>query len=145
MAEEPQSLLDSPATAEMLFPTAVAAGLAVAPLALGLPTPERRADTCLDVQIFLARGSSEPYPGLQISVVDVICAGLDSCGYQDIVYPAVILPVYCASVAQGVSNGTAQIKAYAAACPDSRIVPSGYSQVGFLISFMSCLLTVVVC
>lgn len=79
MAEEPQSLLDSPATAEMLFPTAVAAGLAVAPLALGLPTPERRADTCLDVQIFLARGSSEPYPGLQISVVDVICAGLDSC------------------------------------------------------------------
>ncbi|KAI1336274.1 carbohydrate esterase family 5 protein [Xylariaceae sp. FL0016] len=82
---------------------------------------------CEDVHVFIARGSEEPYPGRQESLVDVICDGLSSCGYEDITYPATFSD-YCDSVSAGVANGIAQLTAYAKSCPNSELVLTGYSQ-----------------
>lgn len=97
---------------------------------LGHPTlGSRQAQDCDAVHVFLARGTSEDYPGRQINVVNAVCDGISSCGYEDILYPASFVPDYCTSVGEGVVNGTAQITAYAAQCPDAQLVLSGYSQV----------------
>src|SRR4051812_45026907 len=90
-------------------------------------------DTCDSVHIFIARGSIEPYPGRQGALVTAICEGISSCGYDDIGYPATFSD-YCSSVAVGVSNGTALIESYAAACPEAKLVLTGYSQVTDIIS-----------
>lgn len=102
-----------------------------APDALSAAAPAAAA-ACDDVHIFLARGTNEEYPGRQISVVYAICNGTGdaACGYEDVQYPAtLVLPEYCTSEGLGVTQGTAQIEAYAASCPDSQLVLSGYSQV----------------
>lgn len=96
---------------------------------LGHPSLSTRQTQCDAVHIFLARGTSEDYPGRQISVVNAVCSGISSCGYEDIQYPASFTPDYCTSVGDGVVNGTAQITAYATQCPDAQLVLSGYSQV----------------
>lgn len=110
--------------------------LLLLPLALGGPLhlSSRQNGTagCDDVHIFLARGTGEDYPGRQISVVTAICngTGAATCGYEDVQYPASLLaPEYCVSEGLGVTHGTAQIEAYASACPDAQLVLSGYSQV----------------
>ncbi|KAI5919344.1 carbohydrate esterase family 5 protein [Camillea tinctor] len=90
------------------------------------PLTERQ-DVCESVHVFIARGSTEPYPGRQSALVDAICEGISSCGYEDVIYPATF-ENYCSSAGTGVSNGTAQIKAYSVACPDSKLVLTGYSQ-----------------
>lgn len=95
---------------------------------LGHPTLGGRQTDCDAVHVFLARGTSEPYPGRQSSVVSAVCDGISSCGYEDIQYPASFVPDYCTSVGVGVVNGTAQITAYATQCPDAQLVLSGYSQ-----------------
>jgi acetylxylan esterase len=111
-------------------PNSVAIVLSVLSSALGHPTlSSRQAQACDAVHVFLARGTSEDYPGRQINVVNAVCEGISSCGYEDILYPASFLPDYCTSVGEGVVNGTAQITAYAAKCPDAQLVLSGYSQV----------------
>lgn len=118
----------------------LAASLVLASVVAGLPatpdtlTPRQTStDDCADVHIFLARGTSEEYPGRQINVVYAICNGTGAtatCDYEDIVYPAsFVLPDYCVSVGEGVTAGTAQITDYASRCPDSQLVISGYSQV----------------
>lgn len=108
----------------------VAVILSVLSSVLGHPTvASRQTQECDAVHVFLARGTSEGYPGRQISVVNAVCDGISSCGYEDILYPASFVPDYCTSVGQGVVNGTAQITAYAAQCPDAQLVLSGYSQV----------------
>lgn len=89
----------------------------------------RQTQDCDAVHVFLARGTSEDYPGRQISVVNAVCDGISSCGYEDIQYPASFVPDYCTSVGVGVVNGTSQITAYAAQCPNAQLVLSGYSQV----------------
>ncbi|KAI1634264.1 carbohydrate esterase family 5 protein [Biscogniauxia mediterranea] len=86
-----------------------------------------RQDACEAVHVFIARGSTEPYPGSQLALVEGICEGTSGCGYEDIIYPAT-LENYCISAGTGVSNGIAQIKAYSEACPDSSLVLTGYSQ-----------------
>lgn len=85
--------------------------------------------SCNDVQIFIARGSEEPYPGTQIAVVEQACAQLSSCGYTDITYPATFSD-YCNSVETGRSSGVSQLTAYAQACPSSKLVLTGWSQGG---------------
>ncbi|KAI2464588.1 carbohydrate esterase family 5 protein [Annulohypoxylon bovei var. microspora] len=89
----------------------------------------KRQTTCQDVHFFIARGSTEPYPGRQEDLVNAVCEGLSSCGYEDIIYPAAFED-YCGSAFGGVVNGTAQITAYAESCPDAKLVLTGYSQGG---------------
>lgn len=100
---------------------------------LALATPavklEERQSGCHDVHIFLARGTSEPYPGRQSAVVSAICNGISNCGYEDINYPASTNPSYCSSVEAGITGGTSQITAYVNRCPNAKLVLSGYSQV----------------
>ncbi|KAI0021670.1 carbohydrate esterase family 5 protein [Xylariomycetidae sp. FL0641] len=95
------------------------------------PLTPRQTTACEDVHIFIARGSEEPYPGRQSSIVDAVCSSLASasasCGYEDITYPATF-DAYCASVYAGVTGGAAALAAYAAACPAARLVLTGYSQ-----------------
>lgn len=108
----------------------IAIFLSVFSSVLGHPTlGSRQTQDCQAVHVFLARGTSEDYPGRQISVVNAVCNGISSCGYEDIQYPASFVPDYCTSVGEGVVNGTSQITAYAARCPNAQLVLSGYSQV----------------
>jgi len=106
--------------------------LALAPLALAarvdLELLATRQSACTDTHIFLAKGNNEPYPGRQGTLVNAICSGLESCDYEDILYYNPVDAPFCDSVAQGVSDGIAQITAYNARCPDSKLVVSGYSQ-----------------
>ncbi|KAI1454804.1 carbohydrate esterase family 5 protein [Annulohypoxylon moriforme] len=88
-----------------------------------------RQTSCQEVHFFIARGSTEPYPGRQEDLVNAVCEGLSSCGYEDIIYPAAFED-YCGSAYGGVVNGTAQITAYAESCPDAKLVLTGYSQGG---------------
>ncbi|KAH8890112.1 alpha/beta-hydrolase [Thozetella sp. PMI_491] len=112
-----------------MFTSTILASLSLFPLALGAPAPdiEKRQAACQSVHIFLARGTSEPYPGRQSAIVSAACSGLSSCGYEDITYPA-DFNTYCSSVYAGVTGGTSQITAYAARCPNAKIILSGYSQ-----------------
>lgn len=90
--------------------------------------PQKRI-TCEDIHVFLARGGSEPYPGRQGTLVDDICAGQSSsaCGYEDILFDATIGIDYGTQMYQGASSGVLQITNYANACPESKLVLSGYS------------------
>ncbi|KAI0482685.1 Alpha/Beta hydrolase protein [Xylariaceae sp. FL0804] len=106
--------------AKLLLLAGLVPAIAAGPLAV-------RPRACDDVHIFLARGTAEDYPGRQGALADAICDGLSSCGYESIVYPAAYIN-YCDSVYGGVVNGTAQLTAYAASCPDAQLVISGYSQ-----------------
>lgn len=108
---------------------AILSALALHVLASPVPVPQTVNTPCHEVHIFLARGSEEPYPGRQSNLVDAICRGISSCGYEDIVYPATFANYCEASVPVGVANGKAQIEAYSTRCPDSKLVLSGYSQV----------------
>ncbi|KAH7024438.1 Alpha/Beta hydrolase protein [Microdochium trichocladiopsis] len=87
---------------------------------------ERQA-ACQSVHVFIARGSTEPYPGRQGALATAICSGISSCGYEDITYPATF-DNYCTSAQAGVVNGKAAITAYAARCPNAKLVLTGYSQ-----------------
>lgn len=108
---------------------AAAASIALVHLVSGLPGVGRRQiEDCETVYIFLARGTGEDYPGRQGDLVTAICDGIDSCGYEDIIYPAIYID-YCGSVGLGVVHGTSQIEYYASQCPNAQLVISGYSQV----------------
>jgi acetylxylan esterase len=114
-----------------MLATTILAFQCLLPLALAAPAVkvEERQSSCHSVHIFLARGTSEPYPGRQSAIVSAICNGISNCGYEDITYPASVSPSYCSSVEAGVSGGTSQITAYASRCPNAKLVLSGYSQV----------------
>ncbi|KAL8414330.1 hypothetical protein RB594_005524, partial [Gaeumannomyces avenae] len=116
----------------MLFKPTLATALAVLPAALAAPVVEERQTPCQAVRVFLARGSAEPYPGRQSKIVSAVCSGLSSCGYEDIQYPA-SYDNYCYSVGTGVANGIAQLTAYAARCPNAKLVLTGYSQGGHVV------------
>ncbi|RPA79900.1 alpha/beta-hydrolase [Ascobolus immersus RN42] len=98
-------------------------------LGLSSAYPQRTGNQlpCEDVHIFIARGSTEPFPGRQGAQVDAICSGLPSCGYEDIIYPATYED-YCNSVAIGAANGQKAMADYVERCPDSKLVLTGYSQ-----------------
>lgn len=92
-----------------------------------------RETNCKDVHIFLAKGNNEPYPGRQGKLATAICAGLSSCDYEDIKFYNPLESVYCDSVFEGAANGISQITAYNKACPDSKLIVSGYSQGGHIV------------
>ena len=112
----------------MLFP-AIIGILPILKIASASPLDiEARQTTCNNVQVFIARGSEEPYPGRQGALATAICSGVPFCGYTDIGYPATFSD-YCNSVSSGGANGTSLITAYAQRCPSAKIVLTGYSQV----------------
>lgn len=88
---------------------------------------ERTASSCEDVHLFLARGDGEDYPGRVGGLEQIVCAGLSSCDYENILFTTTANGLYCPSVAEGVSNGIAQITAYNSLCPDAALVLGGYS------------------
>ena len=83
---------------------------------------------CDDVHIFLARGNNEPYPGRQGLLVEAICNGLASCGYEDLHYSALYTDLSCQTTYDGSVAGHVQMTAYAEKCPDSKLILAGYSQ-----------------
>lgn len=89
---------------------------------------KRATTTCEDVHIFLGRGWNEPYPGRQGVLVDAICAGQTSCGYEDILFDDSPSSVYGTAVHEGAVAGVRQATNYAADCPDAQLVLSGYSE-----------------
>ncbi|CAI6100772.1 unnamed protein product [Clonostachys chloroleuca] len=95
---------------------------------------ETRADGCKDVHIFLAKGNNEPYPGRQGKLVNAICDGLPSCDYEDILFNNPGGSDYCVATNEGMVNGKAQVIAYNEKCPDSKLVLSGFSQGGDVVS-----------
>ena len=107
----------------------VATAVAAAPTEL-----HARQDSCSDVHIFLAKGWNEPYPGRQGALAGAICYGLDSCDYEDIIYENADGSDFCVAVSEGARNGLDQMNSYAARCPGSKLVLSGYSQGGFIVS-----------
>lgn len=104
----------------------LAAGMAMLP-ALTQATCTTRA-SCSDVHLFLARGTTEGYPGLLGSLTTLVTDAINGSTYENILYPATqegSTPSY----EEGIANGTAQVQSYAQACPDSKLVLLGYSQV----------------
>ncbi|OOF90878.1 carbohydrate esterase family 5 protein [Aspergillus carbonarius ITEM 5010] len=76
--------------------------------------------TCANVHMMLARGTTESYPGLLGSLTDLVMAAIPDSDYENIIYPATqegSTPSY----EEGIYNGTAQLKAYVQACPDSKV------------------------
>jgi len=70
----------------MLFP-AFLVGLSLC-LAATVDANTCSSSTCDDVHMFLARGNNEPYPGRQAALVEAVCDGLNSCGYESLIYSA---------------------------------------------------------
>ncbi|KAK7932286.1 hypothetical protein PG985_002998 [Apiospora marii] len=115
----------------MHTPSILVSALALAQAAVAAPSVLRRqANNCTNVQVFVARGSLEEIPGRQGKLVDAVCGGMPAgttCGSTDIQYPATF-DAYCKSVGSGVDFALKSLEAYAAACPDSKMVLTGYSQ-----------------
>lgn len=93
-----------------------------------------RQNGCSDVHIFLAKGWNEPYPGRQGGLAGAICYGLPSCDYEDIQFENYDGTDFCVAVSEGARNGLDQMNSYAARCPGSKLVISGYSQGAFIVS-----------
>ena len=108
-----------------LLSTASASTLATKPTALAA---RQSGPDCSDVHIFLAKGWNEPYPGRQGKLAGAICYGLPSCDYEDILFDNAEGTDYCKAVTQGKRNGLKAMKAYAARCPNAKLVLTGYSQ-----------------
>ncbi|KAK8131390.1 hypothetical protein PG984_007828 [Apiospora sp. TS-2023a] len=115
----------------MHTPSILVSALALAQAAVAAPSVMHpRQANCTNVQVFVARGSLEEIPGRQGKLVDAVCGTMPAgttCGSTDIQYPATF-DAYCKSVGSGVSFALKAIEAYAAACPDSKMVLTGYSQ-----------------
>lgn len=111
-----------------------AAFLALSSLLLAVPTLAQSTGTgsCTDVHIFLAKGWNEKYDDQrQTELVDAICNELDSsvsCDYEDIILNNLAGSHYCTAVTGGISAGKQQLQDYAANCPNSKLVMTGYSE-----------------
>ncbi|KAG9949537.1 alpha/beta-hydrolase, partial [Aureobasidium melanogenum] len=110
---------------------APAIALAIAQTSVAAPLEARQSNAteeCSQVHLFLAKGNNEPYPGRQGKLVNAVCDGLPSCDYENILFYNPVEAPFCQSVDEGVANGIAQLNAYAARCPNTKLVVSGYSQ-----------------
>lgn len=88
------------------------------------------AASCNDVQIFIAVGHGETYPGTQRSITSIVCGGRTKCGTTNIDYPSTASGDYCGSVETGIKNGIDSVTAYVTNCPSAKIVLTGWSQGG---------------
>lgn len=112
----------------------IAAAALLLPLCHALPTIAGKAGTlagrqtsCSAVHILIARGTTEEYPGDMGSLANLIIANNDDADYEDIIYPATFN--YISSTQQGMQASMSQLTTYVEACPDSKIILLGYSQV----------------
>jgi len=106
------------------------AALAVSVAASPIPAPVSAPNTgCAAVHIITARASTErPGEGIIGAVVDDVVSGsTQTVSREAIVYPAT-LTNYLSSQGKGVTAMKAQLAAKAAACPNTKIVLTGYSQ-----------------
>ncbi|KAK8041383.1 hypothetical protein PG994_014390 [Apiospora phragmitis] len=93
--------------------------------------------TCNSVQIFLLRGHGESIPGLQTSITDAISRDdvSSSCSFQSIAYNAHgDAATTCQDQHAGIALLRGALTAYATACPRARLVVSGWSQGGALVT-----------
>ena len=116
----------------MLSMPVVVSVAALAQAVMGSPCGGKRAVECSDVHLFVARGSNEEIPGRQGALAEALCAAVPGCSSEDVQYPAT-LNDYCSSVSAGVVAATKAVEAYAAACPDAKLVLTGYSQGAHLV------------
>lgn len=112
------------------FLLALAASLVQITLAVPL-TSSARQTTCTDVTVIHARGTMEPFPiglGVGPPFRDALQAALGSktLTFQGVDYPANILGFLGGGDSKGAATMTADIKAVASACPNTKIVMSGY-------------------
>jgi len=92
------------------------------------------ATTCQAVQIFIAVGHGETFPGGQESIAKQVCSGRSSCAYSNIDYPATSSGNYCQIATNAIKTAVSDITSYAAKCPDAKIVISGWSQGGWIVT-----------
>ncbi|KAI1856692.1 uncharacterized protein JN550_013710 [Neoarthrinium moseri] len=121
-----------PSTTSMMRAALFAASSASA--AAVLESRQMTTTTCADVHMFLARGNSEPYPGRQKVLVAEVCDRVANCDYEDIVMNNYLDSPYCAATYEGATKGYDAIVAYNKRCPDAKLVLTGYSQGGHVIS-----------
>lgn len=93
---------------------------------------------CHDIHIFLARGNNEVAGEAtrQTHVVQAVCDGRESCGWEDIDYDNPMDNKYAEACHQGAVSGLKQIRSYGEDCPDSKLVLTGYSQGAHVIGDM---------
>ncbi|RAK90489.1 alpha/beta-hydrolase [Aspergillus costaricaensis CBS 115574] len=96
-----------------IFKNIVTAALLSSALASASTAHANGKAPCAKVHMMLARGTTESYPGLLGSLTD-------------------LTPSY----EEGIYNGTAQLKAYVKACPETKVVLFGYSQGAMVVSDM---------
>ncbi|KAK4142030.1 Alpha/Beta hydrolase protein [Dichotomopilus funicola] len=89
---------------------------------------------CNEVQIFIAVGHGETFPGGQQSIAEQVCAGRSSCAYSNIDYPATAGGDYCQIATDAINTAVSDITDYVAGCPDAKIVLSGWSQGGWIVT-----------
>lgn len=85
---------------------------------------------CADTHLIIARGSTESYPGTLGALADLIIGNITSgsADYENVIYPAVD-ETSSDSYFIGRAAFASQLKTYADACRDSKIVILSYSQV----------------
>lgn len=88
----------------------------------------RNATTCTPVHLFLARGTTEDYPGTLGSLADMVVDAVSGGEYENIIYPATD-EGSTSSYFEGRQAVAQQLNAYVAKCPLSKIALLGYSQV----------------
>jgi hypothetical protein len=68
----------------------------------------------------MTRGAGDSYPGTLGGLPALVCKGVASCNFEDVLYTGTFDRV-CASVDVGVVNATQQIKSYAARCHGGQV------------------------
>ena len=94
---------------------------------LALDARQTPSGPCKDYHIFMARGAGDPYPGTLGGLPALVCKGVTSCDYEDILYVGTFDKV-CNSVDVGVVNATQQIKSYGQRCPNAKLAVVGHSE-----------------
>lgn len=98
------------------------------PLISATELEARNATACTPVHLFLARGTTEDYPGTLGSLADMVVDAVSGAEYENIIYPATD-ESSTSSYFEGRQAVAQQLNAYVAKCPLSKIALLGYSQV----------------
>ncbi|KAL0564033.1 hypothetical protein V5O48_018021 [Marasmius crinis-equi] len=106
--------------------------------ALAAPTEERRQTNCADVMVFFARGTTEAAPigsvvGPPLRTALAAALGGRSLSFTGVDYPATVAGFLEGGDPQGSRTMAQDLTNAANACPNARLVSSGYSQGGQLV------------